>query len=380
MEDTINDKENKIEKKSENIEQNIINETEKESKYEKENSITEKDNLNNIWKGNPKYKIKYNHLIEFIKSKNKKDSSSYNQNQFLCNILLIPSNIEISNKVAILNLLSLYNKNSDLLYNIANKLDKCFDSINAIDPIFLIEMYMKIMEYLNNTKLYFYSYKYMLIIKKIIKKNEVLINKKYDISPVYQVFNETDIYYNNYIMNSKLKFSTELSIKDEIISEFKNLIDSLISEKYNLDDNIDSTKDNNEYIYIISKDWIFKTKFFIENYIISKEQKLKNFFEESFDPVYVYESYFNEIKEAKKDNDENNKKSSKLFYPFPGPVNNFEITSFKDIWVDFVNLDENDFLKKGMNYKEHYFYVNQKDWKLIKSLFDVTNEIKRKKK
>ena len=276
MEDTINDKENKIEKSSENLGQNIINETDKESKSEKENSISEKDNINNIWKGNPKYKIKYNHIIEFIKSKNKKDRSSYNENQFLCNILLIPSNIEISNKIAILNLLSLYYKNSDLLYNIANKLDKCFDSINAIDPIFLIEIYMKIMEYLNNSKLYFYSYKYMLIIKKIIKKNEVLINKKYDISPVYQVFDETEIYYNNYINKNKLKFSPEFCIKDETIIEFKNLIDSLISDKYYLDDNIDSTKDNNEYIYIISKDWVFKTKFFIENYIKSKEQKIKN--------------------------------------------------------------------------------------------------------
>ena len=380
MEDKINDKENENKISSENEGQNIINDPEEINKKQKESSLASKDNLNDdIWKGNSKYKIKYTHIIEYIKSQDKKDNDSQNENQFLCNILFIPENIEVSNKIAILNLLSSYYRNRDFLYNIANKLDKCFDSFNAIDPIFPVNIYVKVIQYLNSKNLYIYSYKYMLIIQKIIKKNKVIIEKKYNIKPIQNLFEEIKINYTNYINNNQLKFSDDLSIKDETIQEIKNLIDLLMSEKYNIDNNIDSSKDNSNFIYIINKDWIFKTKLFIENIITARKQKIKNFFEEAFDPNFVYDSYFNETNETTKDNNEKIKKSSKLFCAFPGPVNNFEITSFKDSWIDFINLDENDFLKKGKNYIEHYFYVNEKDWRLIKSLFGVTNDIKRKK-
>ena len=54
---------------------------------------------------------------------------------------------------------------------------------------------------------------------------------------------------------------------------------------------------------------------------------IQTFYEEAFDPNYIYTSYFNE---------KNNKK--RAFSAFPGPVNNYEITSFtlNEKWYVFI--------------------------------------------
>ena len=101
----------------------------------------------------------------------------------------------------------------------------------------------------------------MLIIQKIIQKNEVLIDKKYDINPIYQLFKDIKKNYTNYINNNKFKFSDESCIKTETISEFKNIIDLLMSEKYNIacakklegQLNSGSEKDSSKIISIIQK-------------------------------------------------------------------------------------------------------------------------------
>jgi len=94
--------------------------------------------------------------------------------------------------------------------------------------------------------------------------------------------------------------------------------------------------------------------------------------ENSFDLDLVYNNYFN-IKD-------NSEKQIKFTYNiYQGPINNFCITSFKDHWEDYNNLDENDFIKKNLILNEDYFLVNNKDWDFLKSFFDCTNEIRRKK-
>ena len=80
--------------------------------------------------------------------------------------------------------------------------------------------------------------------------------------------------------------------KIEDVQALKNLIDSLLSGKYNIDngnnmsenDKDNDINNNNNFLYAINNDWILKAKIFIENYIKVREQKINNFYDESFDP------------------------------------------------------------------------------------------------
>ena len=378
---------------NQNEEQNksIISEEKKEykNKNEKKDKIILSNvaniDIDKIWNNNSKYKIKYTVVLEFLK---RREEQKYNnENEYWCNILLVPPDIELSNKISVLNLLALYyykNRKKELIYNIANKIDKYSDFFNAIDPAFGINIFLKTVNSLNDKFTFLYAYKYMIKIKNIIDKNLVIIKKNYNINNINLMHEEIKVNMINHLTNYKIKYSDENYIKLEDIYKLKNIIDKLIADKYSLDNeevsSSEEAKNNannskNFYLYAINKDWIIKAKFFIENFIKAKEGKLDNFYEESFCQKYVYNTYFNE----KEQESGNNKNEKKGFYAFPGPVSNFEITSFKDYWTDFNNLDENDFIKKDMKLNENYFLVKENDWKLIKDIFGATNEIKRRK-
>ena len=355
---------------------------------QKENNVNkDKPDINKIWKNNSKYIIKYSKMFDYLKGRDR--SEHINLNEYWCNILLFPPEIELSNKISILSLLSKYydqRKANELIYNIAKKIDKYSDSFNVIDPALGINIYIKAIHYLNKKNTSLYAYKYMKKIQDLFKKNLVSLKKNYYLDSLENFYQEVEINYINHLSSYRIKFMDDNLLKKEDIDKLKNLIDCLISDKYipvirvggakneNTNDNVSI---GNDYLYAINKDWIFKAKFFLENYIKAKEQKLNSFYEESFEQDYVYTSYFNEKKKGK-DNKSSNKNISKLFYAFPGPVNNFEITEFKDRWIDFINLDENDFMKKDLKLNEDYYLVNNEDWKLIKSFFGATNDIKRK--
>ena len=358
MEDEIKEEEKKSEIliSTENNSQNIINEKENGKEIEKEIDKDDSDS---------KYKIKYTTLLDYIK---KRDDKYNNENEFFCNILLMPSKIELSDKISTLNLLcNIYseNKKFELIYGITRKFDKCLDALNAIEPSLIINVFIKVAKQLNEETGFLYSYKFVVKIKNFIKKNSSLINKKYDLRDLNRIMGDIKENVVNFILKYKSKYVSDDFFPLEKAYEVKKIVDALISDKYELE-NEEKSKDN--YLYVVNKEWILKTKIFIENYIKAKEQKIQAFYEEAFDPNYIYNSYFNEKK-----NKEN------AFRAFPGPVNNYEITSFKDHWIDFINLDENGILKKGVKYNEHYYLVNNNDWKLIKSYFGKTNEIIRKK-
>ena len=358
MEDEIKEEKNKSEilTSTENNSQNIIN-TSQEKDKDKDKEKDDNDS---------KYKISYTKIFDYIKSR-EKDEYKY-ENEFFCNILLMPPKIELSDKISTLSLLcSSYSKNKkfELIYGITRKFDKCLDSLNAIEPSLIINIFIKVVKQLNEEAGFLYSYKYVIKIKNFIKKNSSLIIKKYNLTDLNKLLEDIKTNVINFIMKYKSKYMSNEFFPLEKAYEVKKLIDALIADKYEIE-NEDKSKD--DFLYAVNREWILKTKIFIENYIKAKEQKIQTFYEEAFDPNYIYTSYFNE---------KNNKK--RAFSAFPGPVNNYEITSFKDHWIDYVNLDENDIMKKGVKYKEHYYLVNNKDWKLLKLYFNKTNDIVRKK-
>ena len=118
----------------------------------------------------------------------------------------------------------------------------------------------------------------------------------------------------------------------------------------------------------MNKEWIKNLLSFIKAFIKYSEKEDKNkdkFIEKSFDYNYITKCYLKE----------NSKEEGNELPAFPGNVNNYDITSFKDCWIDKENEDENDYIKK----KAEYVLVNHKDWTLITELFGFTNIIRRKK-
>ena len=385
MEEKELEKENQNEEQNKSEISNKINQKEEKCKKTKGNSF----DIDKIWDNNSKYKMNYTKLFEFLKSRDK--DKYLIENVYWCNILLMQSEIELSNKISILNFLCNYyqkDNKAEFIYNITNKIEKYKDSFNAIDPALGINVYLKAINFLNDKYTFIYAYRYALKISDLINKDLVTVTKKYNIDELNE-FLEGKIHtsFINHLANYKAQFMDDNHFKIEDIQKIKNVIDLLISNQYNINDDMDTPEkenkennviNNNPYLYIINKDWIIKAKIFIETYIRVKEQKLNEFYEESFEPDYVYNSYFNEKNDKNKFN-EKNKKVSKGFCAYPGPVNNFQFTLFKDYWINFKNLDENDFIKEDIKLKENYLLVKEKDWKLVKSFFEATNEIKRRK-
>jgi len=109
-------------KKNKKNKENISN---KESFYYNEKNLIE-INKSNI----PKYKLKYSSLINLIQERN--DKQFLIENEYLCNILLMPSYINPSDKLRSLSLLTYShqeNNNSTCIYNIANKVEKHYKDI-----------------------------------------------------------------------------------------------------------------------------------------------------------------------------------------------------------------------------------------------------------
>ena len=321
-----------------------------------------------------KYKLKYFSILNELRDI---DEKTYNYHHDLyCNLLLMPSEIEISNKLSLLSIISYcyqLRQKYELIYSISNKFEKYIVFINSVDPNFFLNVFCRAAFFFQKQKNYLYAYKYILKCNEIINKNNSKFsNYKKKTIKNYDLDMTKD--YINYLKEKKEKFMNDNSFYKEEGQKIKELIDSIILGKNNIDiESVESPSptSNNNYLYVINNDWLIKAKKFIEPYLVSSEDKV--FHERTFDFNYVYNSYFDE-------KDKNNKDNIIEELPaYPGPINNFPLTSFKDHWEDYINLEENDFIKKGLKLKENYMLINFKDWNYLKSIFDATNEIKRKK-
>lgn len=100
----------------------------------------------------------------------------------------------------------------------------------------------------------------------------------------------------------------------------------------------------------------------------SNSDKFNLWLDRAFENRKVLELFRDEIS-----NDSN-------FGIYPGPVNNLFIIDFKDCLVD-PDLDElhtNTYIKKGLREDEHFLYLNESNWSIVKQFFGYTYEIERK--
>ena len=328
------------------------------------------DNIDND-KYTESSKLKYNEIIEYIKQRD--DNKYHNKNEFLCNILLMPLNIDFSNKISVLSLITYCyqeNKKYNLIYNIARKFDKNDKYLNAVDPLFFFHVYFRAGYFLKLDNNYCYSKKYINKAMDIGKKKSKI--QKTKVMICNDENNEINDYLNNYINRINNNFDNYFN--PEKCHDIKNMVDTILEGKNNLD-----IKLNDEHIFVINKKWLIKVKNFMEDYLNSIEIKNNyEFLENAFDLQYFLNSYLN-LNQNKITNKEDESKENYGLSPFPGPINNYEIIDFKDHWIDNLNLDENYFLKKDLKLNEDYCLINLNDWILLKSYFESTNEILRKR-
>ena len=361
-------------------EDNIISEEETQNQNDNNNIIEYKEE-----KGKSKCKLKYAAIIEKIRDKD--IEKNYNKNEFSCNILLMPNNIELSDKISVLSLLSFCYQNNEkieLIYQISRKINKNKDKLKDIDPSFSFHIYFRTSHFLFNKENYLYSINYIFkTLKEMDKAPNILKNKKEQAMKLRSDIREKLI---NFLNNSMTKF-----IDSEFVGkchDIQNLIKLIDNNKINIDSNED------KYLYAINKNWLVKLNNFLNDYFKSIEtNNYEEFFQESFEPNNVFRAYFDmenkdeNEKDNKKEknknsknnkNNKNNNKKNKNYYSYPGPINNFYITDFKDYWNDDINLDENYFIKKELKINEDYYLINENEWNKFNSIFGSTNEIKRK--
>ena len=340
--------------KVENEEYFIENNSNKEKQKKEEKKVDKK--IKN-------YQINYSDLLRKLRNDN--NGQSNEEKEFYCNLLLIPSVIDFSDKIATLSMLSYcYQKrdNSENIFNITHKLEKIFSENKNIEQTYFINIFGRAGCYLNKNKIYFHALKYVNKAYDIINNSTSYEGKKKELK---EHFDGAQDGIKLYIKEKKELFENEKLISKEKCEQIKELIDLIIVDKYNINQN----EEDQNYIYTINKEWVIKAKYFIETFI-SKFGEKKDFINELFGQDNIYNFYFDEG---------DHKNSSKSLYAFPGPINNYPLVSFKDCWKDNNNLDENVFIRKNLILNKDYTFINYKDWNLLNEIFDNNYEIKRRK-
>ena len=134
-----NEKNNFLSLKEENKDNIIENITKSTNQVEnkEENEINE----------SPKYDINYDTVLKYINEKDKENLND--QNEFLCNLLLMPNEIEIKKKLeTFYNIAKLYKKTNQkpLLIRINHKIDKLFEKEKKLDLAYIIYSFIKTCE------------------------------------------------------------------------------------------------------------------------------------------------------------------------------------------------------------------------------------------
>ena len=364
----IEDKEQNDNSKKE-IDINSINpETKEQNEKGKEIVEINKNEIESD-KENKKYKIKFSVLIENLRQNSDK-AEKININEFTTNLLLMSSQINQTNKISCLTLLSyIYYKRQNALstYYINKKIFKYLKIQKSIEPFTYIRTLYRAAYFLEGEKNFFYA-------KKYVDEAEILgKNSKMDVA--------------SYKMLKDIKESIEKKIGIYIeffLENFRDIenVENLDEEKYKKmkklfkdlnDNNYIINNEDDSYLYILNKNWFIKANQFFMDYIKIRDNSIKdNYFKVAFDPNYCYQNYFDIFEELQK----NNYKYS----PFPGVIDNYSIINWTDNWLDPLNEDENYILQKNLKEGKDYFLLEKNDFELLKKFFGVSNTIKRKRK
>ena len=299
----------------------------------------------------------------------------YYEDEFKTNLLLMTSLKNIHFKVLCYNiLLQLNNKKefSNLAKYIISKIKKYLASDKNIElnKKSLLSIYISTSRIFFLEGNFFYSFFYAWKARNLVNK---MGKKKYkeESEEISYLFEQVKDMIVNHI-NLKENY-----FKEDIMDKLQNInkiLDGLLRESQINDSiNNDQIKDNDvndidddnadygSYIFLINKEWIMKAKVFIDYYIIASQEQISedNPLKSVFDLNNILNSFFNL--------DTSNTKI------YPGPINNFNLSNYKDCWEDPNNEDENYYID---NNSKDFIKISEKNYKIIKEVFNSTNDIK----
>ena len=320
-------------------------------------------NQNNLEINSSKYNFDYATYFNSVNN----ILSSISKEKLLIQIFLISSKINMFNKQVFLD--KLYRiieseKNNQMIYYILSKMIK-YIKTGRMSVYMINTNLFYFINFLSNNQNYFYAYQFFSELQNL--NNNISIDKK-TLTEINDFIKEKINYYEKY-------FTT--MINSEEFDVFHNIINKILNQNIQLENNDEeNNKDNvneQQYVYLINKTWLINAKNFLDHYIFGRDtQMINDFFVDAFDMKNVLSIFLSE-------NNLNKPIKGKTYFPFPGPINNFPMTDWKDILYDPFNEEENIIIKKYLLLKNDFFWINQKDWTILKEAFNYTNEIRRKK-
>ena len=320
-------------------------------------------NQNNLEINSSKYNFDYATYFNSVNN----ILSSISKEKLLIQIFLISSKINMFNKQVFLD--KLYRiieseKNNQMIYYILSKMIK-YIKTGRMSVYMINTNLFYFIDFLSNNQNYFYAYQFFSELQNL--NNNISIDKK-TLTEINDFIKEKINYYEKY-------FTT--MINSEEFDVFHNIINKILNQNIQLENNDEeNNKDNvneQQYVYLINKTWLINAKNFLDHYIFGRDtQMINDFFVDAFDMKNVLSIFLSE-------NNLNKPIKGKTYFPFPGPINNFPMTDWKDTLYDPFNEEENIIIKKYLLLKNDFFWINQKDWTILKEAFNYTNEIRRKK-
>ena len=338
----------------------IINKEENENKNMEINDVLNQNNFEiNSLKYNFDYTTSFDSMNNILNATSKE--------KLLIQIFLMSSKINIFNKQIFLD--KLYRiieleKNNQMIYYILSKMIN-YIKTGRISVYTINTNLFYFTDFLSNNENYFYAYKFFTDLQNL--NDNVSIDKK--------TLKEINEFIQSKIDYFKKYFTDIISSKE--YDDYYNIINNILNQ--NVQPEINEEKDNKiyeekEYVYLINKTWLINAKNFFDHYIFGRDTQMTiDFFNDAFDMKNVLSVFVSEDKL-------NKPIQGKTYFPFPGPINNFPMSDWKDILYDPIDEEENTLIKKYLILKKDFFWINHKDWMTLKQAFNCTNEIKRKKK
>jgi len=364
-------KENNTEKKKEeNVSKN--NNSKKidyfKTDIEKDENLSKYIDVDNTEK--PKYRLNFSKIIKLAKTNSSK-FEKYSEIEYNCNICLNSSQIDIANKINAFSLLSFINFNNqfyDNLFYLNNRIIKLLSKDKGIEAfIFIRTLYRASKILFENFKNYFHSYYYLNLAIMIKDKAKIDIDSSKLLNSLMTTLKENT---EKYLITKQNLFMNMQEFNSEKINSIKEILNNIGKNNINNDDNI---------YYVINKNWVDRACNFFNEYErlfnLHNDVDFTNFIAKSFNLNNIYCKYIGEELTNLTIED-----SDKNIPFFPGPIDNYSITDFKDFWneTEFTKLQNNYFIKDGLELNKNYYLINKNTWKTLNEIFQSTNEIKRK--
>ena len=210
--------------------------------------------------------------------KNSKEMSI--QSEYKINLLLMSSYENIDIKTLYYNLIFLFNiikKKFPIIKYIINKINNFYEKNKEINIKIVINMLYLYGKNLFEQKRYFYSYNFLRKAKNILR-NIPLEKELEEINSIYfKVLEKINIH-----IKSKYElFKNRNKISENKLILINKALDKILIQNVNIQNDInniinnDEIEENDSYLYIISKNWVFKAKIFITNLNVSLKNEEK---------------------------------------------------------------------------------------------------------